>query len=256
MMRLYYSLKQKWRAFQQLARLACWRDAVRFTWARLLGLPEVEVRLKAPPCTVTLRPRNSDFDVLLQTFVSGGCDVREKVASPRRIIDGGANIGLTAIQFAAHFPGAEIIAIEPEPANYALLVRNTAAFPNIRPLHAAIWPRPALLSVAPAEHDSRSWSFQTHEKAAGELVQGACQAVPIDELVSLSSPADLVKLDIEGAEWPLLEETDLAWLRCAGLLVVELHGPQKDQRLQRALAGLQAHVEIQHEKHLIQIQSP
>lgn len=244
---LYASIAQKLRAFRHLAKLTSWSDALRFTLARLRGDPEVKLHLKHPACQITLRPRNSDFDVLLQTFVSGGCDVRALVSGARRIIDGGANIGLTAIQFASHFPEATIIAVEPEPANFDLLVRNTSAFPRVRPLQAAIWPRSANLSVGQAPEDGRSWSFQTHEALESEAGV-TCPAVPIDELVSESNPCDVLKLDIEGAEWPLLEQTDLSWMGHASLLVLELHGEDKDARLQRALGGRSTNMSYQHEK--------
>ncbi len=243
----FASIGQKLRAFRLLAQLTSWSDALRFTLARLRGFDEVTLHLKDPPCQITLRPRNSDFDVLLQTFVSGGCDVRALVSCPGRIIDGGANIGLTAIQFASHFPEATIIAVEPEPANYDLLVRNTSAFPRVQPLRAAIWPRSAKLAIGQAPEDGRSWSFQTRESLESE---GAvtCPAIPIDELISEDDPCDVLKLDIEGAEWPLLEQTDLSWIDHAAVLVLELHGQDKEARLLRALAGRTTNMLYQHEK--------
>ncbi len=54
---------------------------------------------------------------------------------PRVIVDAGANIGLTAVYFANQFPTARILALEPESSNYALLCKNTAAYPQVVPIH-------------------------------------------------------------------------------------------------------------------------
>lgn len=40
------------------------------------------------------------------------------------IVDCGANIGTSALWFEAQFPSSEIVCIEPEPGNFALLRRN------------------------------------------------------------------------------------------------------------------------------------
>lgn len=216
---LFKSLLQKKRAFQNLAMLTSSADAVRFTWARLRGHREVTLRLKNPSCDITLRPRNSDFDVLLQTFVSGGCDVRELVKGPRRIVDGGANIGLTAIQFASHYPEAEIIAVEPEPANYELLVRNTAGFAKVRPVQAAIWPKAARVSLQHAHDDPRSWSFQTREAAETDGGSApACQALPIGELLcasALRTSSNLTLTGLNGRCWSRLTWGGLTTRDCS-----------------------------------------
>ena len=46
--------------------------------------------------------------------------------APGLIIDGGAHIGLTSLFFAQLFPSAQIIAVEPQKDNFALLSANTA----------------------------------------------------------------------------------------------------------------------------------
>ena len=43
---------------------------------------------------------------------------------PRKIVDGGANIGTFAVYAAALFPGVPIVCYEPEPANANLLAAN------------------------------------------------------------------------------------------------------------------------------------
>ena len=48
------------------------------------------------------------------------------------IIDAGGYLGTAAIAFSEAYPDATVVTIEPSPENFALLVQNTAAYPNIR----------------------------------------------------------------------------------------------------------------------------
>ncbi|MEZ6091277.1 MAG: hypothetical protein R3C05_25325 [Pirellulaceae bacterium] len=43
--------------------------------------------------------------------------------------------------FAMRFPSARILAIEPEDANFELLLKNVERYPNITPIQAALWNR-------------------------------------------------------------------------------------------------------------------
>ena len=85
----------------------------------------------------------SDFcayrDVLI--FRSKSYDPRIPGFSPSTIVDVGAHIGMASILFALKYPTARIIALEPEPANFAALVRNTSAYKTITPIQAALWRR-------------------------------------------------------------------------------------------------------------------
>ena len=47
--------------------------------------------------------------------------------------------GFASIYFANKYPGAKIIAIEPEQSNFELLKDNIAPYPNIIPIQAALW---------------------------------------------------------------------------------------------------------------------
>ena len=240
-------LTGKWGAFRKLWRLTSLTDALRFVWARARRQAQVDLRLKDPPCKIRLRPRDSDFEVLMHTFAEEGCRVEEWVSSPRLIVDAGANIGLTAILFARQFPGTTIVAIEPEPQNFRLLRANTAAFPQIRCVEAALWPRRATVALnSPA---NKSWGFRAREtEADGE---GDCGTVTLDEIFAQYGSIDLLKLDIEGAEWPLLETKPAAWLDRIPVVILELHGPDKEVRFAKSLEGHEVEVVRRHEKYLL-----
>jgi methylase of polypeptide subunit release factors len=75
-------------------------------------------------------PRNGtkDLSVLKQVFVERQYDFPLPKA-PISIADAGTNSGLLAVYFANRYPGASVIAIEPEDSNFKLLKRNASPYP-------------------------------------------------------------------------------------------------------------------------------
>ena len=128
---------------------------------------------------------------------------------PGSWIDLGANIGTTAIP--AALAGARCHAVEPEPANVALLRRNIArngVADRVRVHEAAAWHEAAELAfeIAPAnlgDHRVRT-AAPDGGGAYGEAERTtiAVRARPVDTLIeagSLAGPV-LVKVDVQGAE--------------------------------------------------------
>ena len=56
------------------------------------------------------------------------------VSSPALIVDAGANVGMASVYFALRYPGACIIALEPDGANVRALMENARRFQNIQPI--------------------------------------------------------------------------------------------------------------------------
>ena len=141
---------------------------------------------------------------------------------PGIIVDVGANIGLSSVFFANRYPSAEIIAIEPEDSNFAMLERNVRACKRIKPVHAALWAHEGSIHLSvPVEERGLwdKWAVTTSENGEGELVR----AVSVRSLIGqLKLPRiDLLKIDIEGSEVELFTTCD--WLPLVNALVVETH---------------------------------
>jgi FkbM family methyltransferase len=141
--------------------------------------------------------------------------------TPHVIIDAGANIGVASIYFANRYPEAKIFAIEPEPANYALLVKNVRRYPSIVPVHAALWNHDGEISVSlpdPSTGAVGNWAFFTHE---GEGIR--VRALRMESLLKELDidTVDLVKIDIEGSEIEVFESAD--WVNRVRALAVETH---------------------------------
>jgi FkbM family methyltransferase len=182
---------------------------------------------------ISLRPSDSDMNVLRQVFVRKEYDLRKysQITRIQRayeeilaadgtpvIIDAGANIGSSAIFFSKMFPNAKIIAVEPDPQNADICRLNTKLFENIIVVEAAIGSVGGKVSVV--KHANMSWETQT---TRGEL--GDIRVVTIHEIMSeagTGSTLFIAKIDIEGFEDDLFAR-DTSWLSDSAAIIIELH---------------------------------
>ena len=115
------------------------------------------------------------------------------------IIDCGSNIGLSIIYFKSNFPDARIIGFEPDPAIFQVLKRNTQKFTNITLYNKALGAEQKRLSFI----SEGGFSGRVKENATGSNVI----EVYIEPLSTyIDRDIDLLKIDIEGAEYEVLKE--------------------------------------------------
>lgn len=173
-----------------------------------------------------IRKKTTDTTVFFQIFISKEYDPPVKL-SPKLIIDGGANVGYTSVWLAEKYPAAEIIAIEPESANFEILKKNTEKYKNIKAVKAALWPKNIELGVS--DNRSGSWGFSVNETSAASSKENKVAAIKIDELLRMSGQDEIsiLKLDIEGAEKELFAENAENWLGKVKVIMIELHDRKK-----------------------------
>ena len=120
-----------------------------------------------------------------------------------RILDCGANIGLASLYFKQQFPNARITAFEADPSLAALCRRNLASngVDDVEVRDAAIWTSAGTVEFVCEGSDSGAIA------ALEPSVTGANTRVPAERLYDwLNEAVDLLKLDIEGAEVPVLSD--------------------------------------------------
>lgn len=181
------------------------------------------------------RPDTSDVRVIEQVFHQKAYDLsrlrrfgelieyaRAFGARARHplIVDAGANIGASALYFSAHFPGAVVVAIEPEPRNYQLLVENTRGL-NVVPVLGAVAATNKQLRIV--DVGEGYWGYQTRppEGFEGDLVR----TITLNEIYHFYGEGGfpfLVKIDIEGDEKDLFS-SNLEWVKYTPLIIAELH---------------------------------
>lgn len=143
---------------------------------------------------------------------------------PDFIIDGGANIGVSSIFFANKYPGAQIIAVEPESSNYELLLRNANFYSKIKPLKNAIWSSSTYLTVKDRGYGLRGFTVEE----SPESTPKSFKACTIDELMEENKYIDILKIDIEGSEKEVFSRNYEKWLPNVRCLIIELHDRMVD----------------------------
>lgn len=128
----------------------------------------------------------------------------------RRIaVQAGGNVGIYAAHLARYF--AAVHTFEPDPENYACLIRNIEGRGRIAAHHAALG---AIRGMAAVER------FEDHNAGAVRVVPG--DAVPMCRIDDLDLPAcDLIWLDIEGYEPAALAGAEKTIARYRPAVIVE-----------------------------------
>jgi FkbM family methyltransferase len=195
---------------------AAWRQACRRS----------EVTPRFTPGTIRLLDYDVRYADLLtlcpqwhDIFVKNTLAFTSGAASPR-VLDCGANVGLASLFFRRLYPQARITAFEADPALFAMLEANLAAngAGTVEARHAAVWTSAGTLTFHCEGSDSGM---------IGSLpgaVDGRAIEVPSIRLreVLEQGPVDLLKLDIEGAEDPVLADCE-PMLEQVKAIVMDLH---------------------------------
>lgn len=216
---------QRWRRLLRLRRAVSTTDALRVVCRSTRDRSTLRVWLRPSGRQITVRANTSDVACLEKVFVDQ--EYRLPVdanpdfgASPRFIVDAGANIGMATLYFAQAFPHARIVAIEPEASNFAALRTNCDGLANVTLKHAALWPVREALRLA--DTNAEKWAFSVRP-ALGQ--EGAVGATTIPAILAECGVdcIDLLKLDIEGAERELFSDSCEEWLPRVRMIVIELH---------------------------------
>jgi FkbM family methyltransferase len=138
------------------------------------------------------------------------------------ILDCGSNIGMSILYFKHLYPKARIIGFEPDPAIFSYLQENIARndLSDVRLVQAALATQEGTLTFL---SDGKYGSCLA-EHAPGDIPEGWTKyEVPCVRLQDyLSEPVDFLKMNIEGAEWEVLANSEDR-LRQVQEMVIEYH---------------------------------
>jgi FkbM family methyltransferase len=216
------------------------QESARFAAADLLGLTGVRrYHLRRGGRPVLLRHGTIDVWTFYEMFVRRVYEPPPAVAAALeraeapRVVDLGANIGMFGLDVMTRFPRARVTAYEPDAGNAAIhrrLVELNAA-PDWRLVEAC------------AGADDGTVTFLTGQETASRIVQDRVAGsveVPMVDVMPLLADADLVKMDIEGGEWPLLLDPRFGQVRA---VILEYHpnGSPGEDPAQSAREILRSH---------------
>ena len=198
--------------------------------AKLVG-PDLLYVLKLKnyikPIFIRNRP-SSDYDVLRQVIFEveyemacSAFELNFEKIDPVRIIDAGANIGLTSRFFAERFPNSLIYALEPEPQNFKILLKNVSGLDTIKPLQNALSAETGKrFAIGQSMRDGADWARTTQESDDGTVL-----GITLNELLNENGGFfDILKIDIEGAERFIFDNhLNQEFLDKTRVLVIEIH---------------------------------
>jgi FkbM family methyltransferase len=171
-------------------------------------------RLRESGVSIALRHHTGDVMVLDEIFSQREYEPPPEVelGSVESAVDLGANIGLFGAWLLGRAPAARIVGYEPDPGNAAVHRRALEA--------NGLGERWRLVEAfAGSAHGTTSFSAGLHATSH----EGSGIEVPVVDVLPELARADLVKIDIEGAEWALLADPRFANIS-ADVVVLEYHG--------------------------------
>lgn len=153
------------------------------------------------------------------------------------IVDLGANIGLSARFLSERYPNARIVAFEPDPEILELARRNLRDRPQVSLRNLGVAGEQGQLELH--RFPGGSWGTSTFVTIQEVAETFSAQAVTLDSIIDEVGDVDLLKIDIEGAEYEVLEACrQLDRVRC---IVGEVHAipGASPERLFALLDGFQ-----------------
>jgi FkbM family methyltransferase len=221
------------------------REPVRFAMNELRPRNvAARYRVRGGGAWVVIRHHTSDVMILDEIFSAGEYDppppadaILSGFASPR-VVDLGANVGMFGVWMLTRAPRATIVGYEPDPANIAVHER-------VIELNRAR-ERWTLQPVAAATAAGRV-SFRAGLGSASFADPDGETVVPAADAFEALLSCDFAKIDIEGGEWALLEDSRFAQLP-ARVLFLEYHSqgcpgadPAAEASARVAAAGYTVH---------------
>jgi FkbM family methyltransferase len=198
-------------------------ERLRFTARELRRSRSVHVyRLRENGLRVLLAHGTPDVLTLDQAFhqhvyepPDGALAVLEGLGRPLRALDLGANIGLWGLWLHGRLAVEQVTALEPDPEN-AVRHRRQIALNRLE----GSWD----LVQAAATCTDGPVSFTIGRATTGHIAEGGEAGASVEgrDVFALLDGIDLLKIDIEGAEWPMLSDPRWAGLR-APVVMLEYH---------------------------------
>lgn len=174
-------------------------------------------RLADANLTVALRHRSRDVDVLLEVLARPysyeiPSEVRDRLPASPEVLDLGGNVGMFALFAFSRLPGARVTSVEPDPRNLRVLRSTRAANPG------KYW---TIIDAAAGVAGGTLMLEFFGDYAQTRVSESGTTAVRCLDVLPLMQTADLIKIDIEGSEWPVLADPRFAEVKAP--MVIEWH---------------------------------
>ncbi len=198
--------------------LLTWSSKLRYlSWKILRSKRELTVTLRDATRLIVRPSPSHDYGVAYEVFVMDSYTLSALETPIRCIVDVGANVGYSCLFWSRKFPSAQIIAFEPHPVHVEMIKRNlelNQISKRVKVHAAAVGSRPGMAYL------TDGGSSSTLRAGTGP---GTIQVPVVDFFETIGEQRiDLLKIDIEGGEYGLIEDPRFRDLR-VGALVLEWH---------------------------------
>jgi|SRR5580693_678007 FkbM family methyltransferase len=229
------------------------RESARFALRELSGRRSRHVyRLRESGLRVLIAHGTPDAQALDQAFYQrahepspGALAALQSIERPLRALDLGANVGLWGLWLHGRFPVEHLVGLEPDPENVERHTRQieiNGLQRNWEVLEAA-----AVTADGPV---SFTVGLATNGHVTDRAAAGTVSVCGRD-MFALLDGLDLLKIDIEGGEWPILADPRMAELSVP-VVMLEYHAdgttsadPARDARRALERAGYATETTIQ-----------
>ena len=159
----------------------------------------------------------ADKGVISHFFYPGTRILDTPECPVRVIVDAGANIGVETIRMRHFFPGARVFSVEPASANYSVLQKNAEQDKGmVETTQNGLWSSETSLKVIPGLGNE---AFSVRPVEPGESAD--IEAITMNSILArVGGEIDILKLDIEGAEWELFR-VNTEWVNHVKAFVFE-----------------------------------
>jgi FkbM family methyltransferase len=150
------------------------------------------------------------------------------------VVDAGAHVGLFSLRAAVY--ASHVVAIEPHPVTSALLTLNLKSngLSNVTVIEKALWEKREPLVIIEGCHSAEN------AVSSGDCSGRRVEALTLDELVQDSDMIDLLKIDVEGAEFGVITSAQPETLAKLKAVVGELHLKNHEDRASEVVETLRS----------------
>jgi FkbM family methyltransferase len=223
-------------------RVQLFSSLMRLKWHHAFKKDVAELTVNVVDRNVVLPNHSSSQYILKEIFVTEVYAMKKTFHQPVSILDLGANVGLSSLYFLEQCPVKEIVCLEPDTSNFNRLQQN------LRSKQVKIQLHNAAVGLETTLAYSLSSGNDPVQKKMIKSEQGeAMQFISFESL--LQQHFDIIKIDIEGAEWELMDRLNQTrQITKASYWMMELHDVEEHQNILNRLMKLCEEEQYKHEK--------
>jgi len=225
---------------ESIQRIQNWPDAIHLRLFR--KSPGLRLLRFRDGLNVMVRGATRDWDVLHELIFAGSYGramdwIARAKGRESTVIDLGGNVGLFSLLASRQNPQGRIIAFEPGPPNIRLFRINML-------LNNQVTGRVEVREQAVGGvSGTANWTFDELNPGGSSLYGTTGTAIPVqiagfaEVMAQIPGEIELVKIDIEGAEYELLAHTPASTWRRVKAISLELHSDPAGKKTQEQFIG-------------------